>query len=85
MFSLRLLHEKNEERINYLQTRHVLPFFYKYLNDKDPEIQALAIYTIKSFGSLGEVLFSEGISKDSNQIIRSKCAIGLGNNLYIFS
>ena len=79
MFSLGYLHQKNEEMVTYLQSRHVLPFYYKCLNDKDPELQTIALMSIKNIGTQGEQLLSEGISKDSNHIIRSQCAIGLGS------
>lgn len=41
LFALRMLHEKSEERVTYLKTRHILPFYYKCLSDKEPEIQAV--------------------------------------------
>jgi len=72
------LQEKSDEKITYLQTRNILPIYYKCLLDKDQEIQALAISAIKRLKIQGEIVFREGLSKDSNSTVRCHCAIGLG-------
>lgn len=78
LFSLKTLHTKSKGKITYLKTINILPIYYKCLQDKDPEIQSLAISAIKELGPQGEIVFKEGLTKDSNSIVRCQCVIGLG-------
>jgi len=36
----------NEPKITYLRARHLLPFFYKCLSDKDKDVRSCAIVSI---------------------------------------
>lgn len=63
----------------YLQPKNLLPFFYKCLSDRHPQVRECAILCIKNFGAHGELLFIEGVSKESNPLVRSECARGLGS------
>lgn len=57
----------------------MLPFFYKCLADKSPQVRECALLCIKNFGAHGELLFIEGVSKESNPVLRAECALGLGS------
>ena len=63
----------------YLQPKNLLPFFYKCLADKSPQVRECALLCIKNFGAHGELLFIEGVSKESNPVLRAECALGLGS------
>jgi len=43
LYALRVLQSKSTEEITYLKTRHILPFYYKFLRDKEAEIQSVLI------------------------------------------
>ena len=56
-----------------------MPFFYQCLKDKSAVVRESAVLCIKNFGAHGELLFIEGVSKESNHQVRAECAYGLGS------
>jgi len=70
--------DTSEPKITYLRARHLLPFFYRCLGDKEKEVRKCALVSIQNFGPQGELLFIEGVTKEQNVTIRAECATGLG-------
>jgi hypothetical protein len=70
--------QSSEPKITYLRARHLLPFFYRCLSDKDKDVRTCALVSIQNFGPQGELLFIEGVTKEQNATIRAECATGLG-------
>jgi len=35
------LHDKSDEKLTFLKTKNIIPFYYKFLKDKDTEIQSV--------------------------------------------
>ena len=78
LLSLDILHKKvPNDSVTYLKARHLLPFFYRCLSDKDAGVRASALLCIQNFGPQGELMFIEGLTKDRSWQIRSECAQGL--------
>lgn len=73
------MHTKKPHFNTYLQPKNLLPFFYKSLSDRAATVRECALLCIKNFGAHGELLFIEGVSKESNPLLRSECALGLGS------
>ena len=46
--------------------------------DKDKTVRNSALLAISNFGPQGELMFIEGVTKESNAQIRIECAKGLG-------
>ena len=63
--------------ITYLKPRHILPFFYYFLQDSSLKIRKMAMRSIFAFGPQGELIFIEGLTKDRSVVIRQQCAKGL--------
>ena len=75
LLSLVILHKKTpNDQVTYLKARHLLPFFYRCLNDKDKQVRSCALLCIQNFGPQGELMFIEGVTKDRNFQIRQECA-----------
>jgi hypothetical protein len=75
LLSLDILHKKSpNESVTYLKARHLLPFFYRCLSDKDKQVRSCALLCIQNFGPQGELMFIEGLTKDRNYMIRCECA-----------
>lgn len=75
LLSLDILHKKTpNDQVTYLKARHLLPFFYRCLNDKDKQVRSCALLCIQNFGPQGELMFIEGVTKDRNFQIRQECA-----------
>ena len=67
LLSLDILHKKaSHDEVTYLKSRHLLPFFYRCLNDKDRSVRRCALLCIQNFGPQGELMFIEGVTKDPN-------------------
>ena len=76
--SLDILHKKViNDSVTYLKARHLLPFFYRCLSDKDKQVRSCALLCIQNFGPQGELMFIEGLTKDKSFLIRCECANGL--------
>jgi len=79
LLSLDILHKKAQrDQVTYLKARHLLPFFYRCLSDKEKSVRQCALLCIQNFGPQGELMFIEGVTKDKNPLIRCECAYGLG-------
>ena len=51
LLSLDILHKKvPNDSVTYLKARHLLPFFYRCLSDKDAGVRASALLCIQNFG-----------------------------------
>jgi hypothetical protein len=47
LLSLDILHKKTpNESVTYLKARHLLPFFYRCLSDKDKQVRSCALLCI---------------------------------------
>eukprot|EP00742_Colponemidia_sp_Colp-10_P013942 GILJ01015785.1.p1 GENE.GILJ01015785.1~~GILJ01015785.1.p1 ORF type:complete len:1102 (+),score=158.76 GILJ01015785.1:87-3392(+) len=71
------LGRRAKEKVPYLKVRHLLPFLYQFLKDKDVGVREVAAESIASFGSQGELILIEGLTKDVNPTIRLTSALGL--------
>eukprot|EP00743_Colponemidia_sp_Colp-15_P010125 GILK01011120.1.p1 GENE.GILK01011120.1~~GILK01011120.1.p1 ORF type:complete len:1104 (+),score=179.34 GILK01011120.1:3-3314(+) len=71
------LGRRAKEKVPYLKVRHLLPFLYQFLKDKDVAVREVAAESIASFGSQGELILIEGLTKDVNPTIRLTSALGL--------
>ena len=80
IFTIHELSERAQENITYLKKKNIIPFYYEKLKDKDINIQGFAINCIKSLGPEGELIFTEGFTKDSNYLTRINCGLGLADN-----
>ena len=79
--SLDILRKKahfSTDTVTYLKAKSLLPFLYRCLLDKDKTVRNSAILAISNFGPQGELMFIEGVTKESNVAIRIECAKGLG-------
>lgn len=77
--TLDVLRERSiHNNITYLKPRHILPFFYYFLQDQSGKIRRMAMKSIYAFGPQGELIFIEGLTKDRSAVIRAQCAKGLG-------
>jgi len=51
LLSLDILHKKaTSDGVTYLKPRHLMPFFYRSLADKDKEVRQCALLCIQNFG-----------------------------------
>ena len=51
LLSLDILHKKSpNDQVTYLKARHLLPFFYRCLSDKDKQVRNCALLCIQNFG-----------------------------------
>ena len=79
--SIDILRKKSmslSDQVTYLKAKNLLPFLYKSLMDKDKTVRNSALLAISNFGPQGELMFIEGVTKESNAQIRIECAKGLG-------
>lgn len=75
---LRTRAHNRTDQITYLKARNMLPFLYRCLTDKDKSVRNSVLQCIQNFGPQGELMFIEGLTKESNEQIRIECARGLG-------
>lgn len=60
----------SDSQITYLRAKHLLPFFYRCLMDKDKQVRKASLVSIANFGPQGELMFIEGATKDRSPIVR---------------
>jgi HEAT repeat protein len=79
IFTIKALSDRTEDKVpTYLKKKNIIPFYYDKLKDRDIHIQKFAIACISQLGEVGEMVLVEGYLNDPNTIIRTNCAIGLG-------
>lgn len=78
--SLQILHHRAKQagQVTFLKPNTLLPFYFKFLKDKDRSVRMTALQNIVEFGAQGQLMFIEGLTKDENPQVRSICATGLG-------
>ena len=64
---LRSRAQNRTDQITYLKARNMLPFLYRCLTDKDKSVRNSALQCIQNFGPQGELMFIEGLTKESNE------------------
>lgn len=55
------------DQVTYLKARNMLPFLYRCLMDKEKPVRDSALQCIQNFGPQGELMFIEGLTKESNE------------------
>jgi HEAT repeat protein len=78
LLTLQTLSAKAKSQVTYLKPRTILPLFYKFLRDLEPEVKEAALQCIYEAGPHGQLLLVEGLSKDTNSQTRAQAARGLG-------
>lgn len=63
--------------MTYFQSKHLLPFYYCFLDDNSRKIREIAAENILSFGAQAELLFIEGMTK-GQPLAKMECIRCLG-------